>query len=346
MIVKYNMFNESIRQYLKPKSEEEIERHIKSLNISVLNRFYMALKYGVFNIIKDIINNNPNIISTNNNIAIRTASEYGYYDIVKYLLYEIDKRKGNYDAIFKVDNVFTMSSIDKAYNNKHYNIVELLLKHPKCKDYLSDKIINIYKEHIEDYKKQKEYLKQLGLKNESIKHLLKPKNEDDIINSLEKLKPNEKIRTIFKYGLRHLISDDELKELLNNTNDGEILDIIIDNNLLNLVNNDTIGKLLNKHKSPLDILIKYPDLLEYLEDDYFLKDQLSYYNIEILISILYQYPHIKSLFSNKEIEEIEHMFKDYVYNYTDVNDMLAYIDEYDLLKFFTEKEIRELEKEL
>lgn len=57
---------------------------------------------------------------TNNNYAITRASEYGHYDVVKLLL--------------KVPNINPILSLEKAFQNKHFEITKILFTHPKILD--------------------------------------------------------------------------------------------------------------------------------------------------------------------------------------------------------------------
>jgi len=307
-------------------------------------------KHGLLWLVKQAIDEGANPVYEGN-IPIRRASKFGYYDIVKLLLNEADKKE-RLEGIYKSIKTLGggkdgLSAIEFAFYNYHIDIVELFLEHPKCEEYLNDDMIKKYKDNIEYYKKHKKYLinNKFDVYNESIRHLLKPKSEDDIIDKLDKLTSFKKLDTIFKYDLRHLTNDDELKQLLDDTNNPDVLNIILNNNLEHLVDNDKIKLLLNNHRSPLDLTIDHPRLSDLIEDDYFLKDQLYSLYTEDLVKYLFKYPHLKDLFNDKEMKEIEDKFKNDIFNVGDTRDILDAINRHDLLGFFSDDEINQLEIE-
>lgn len=91
----YQNHNESIRDFLKPKTKEEIEDGLKDL--SVRKKLYLGCEYGRLDLVKHAVEQgfvgvvgyepvfgiDPSI---NNNYAIELASNNGHYDIVNYLL--------------------------------------------------------------------------------------------------------------------------------------------------------------------------------------------------------------------------------------------------------------------
>ncbi len=118
MITKFDTYNESVRDLMKPKSKEEILNKLgdlppnellnKSININYLYGVKLALKKGV----------NP---SREDNYAIRSASYHGYTEIVKLLLQDerVDPSAHNNYAI------------RLASNNGHTEVVKLLLQNKR-----------------------------------------------------------------------------------------------------------------------------------------------------------------------------------------------------------------------
>lgn len=51
---------------------------------------------------------------------------------------------------------------------------------------------------------------------------------------------------------------------------------------------------------------------------------------------------LKDVFSKQQMEDIKMTFKNYVLNLSDKDDILGFIDNYDVLNFFTESEIDDI----
>jgi len=225
-----NFINEGLKDFLKPKSQENIEKSLQNSNLSNEQKFINGCKYGFIWLVQDILNKgvDPSIY---NNIGILLACENGYIDIVKLLLQ--DKRVNPTDRVlplvkfaafldYTIEDITTSHNedeekdilytdcIDKSYENGHYDIVKLLLNDERVKNSLNDY-------------KLKLYTKVSKKINESIKDYLKPKSEEDILKSINNLTPNQKLLHGLKY---------DMIELINQSID-EGADVTInDNNLL------------------------------------------------------------------------------------------------------------------
>ena len=192
-----NFINEGLKNFLKPKSQENIEKSLQNSNLSNEQKFINGCKYGFIWLVQDILNKgvDPSIY---NNIGILLACENGHIDIVKLLLQ--DKRVNPTDRVlplvkfaafldYTIEDITTSHNedeekdilytdcIDKSYENGHYDIVKLLLNDERVKNSLNDY-------------KLKLYTKVSKKINESIKDYLKPKSEEKIINDTKNLNPD------------------------------------------------------------------------------------------------------------------------------------------------------------
>ena len=127
-----------------------------------------------------------------NNLPIAYAAENGHLDAVKVLMNDkrVDPSDHNNDAI------------KYALRNNHLTVVKELLKDKRVVDKLEPD--DRYKIRIELEHGYKSLFKDIERKmksNESIKHLLKPKSEGDILKTVEKLSPQEKLQHACEYGI-------------------------------------------------------------------------------------------------------------------------------------------------
>ncbi len=188
MIKSFNEFiNESVRDLMKPKSEEEIIFKLKSLTQKQKNnKLIETSNDGLLNIVKYLVENGADVNAFDNLIftPLMYASYRGHLDIVKYLVengadvnavdysnqtilmracspghLDIVKYLIEKGADINVKDKKGRSALDKALENKHYNIVK--------------------------------YFKNLGV-NESVRDLMKPKTEEEIKKVFKKLSKKEK----------------------------------------------------------------------------------------------------------------------------------------------------------
>lgn len=124
----YNMkhiksFNESIKGVLKPKSEQEIDKN--SENLKPNDKLLYGCQYNSLFLVQKSLNDgaDPSCLS---NLPIITASGYGSYDVVEFLL--MDERVDPTDR----DNY----AIKTAYQYKYKDIVRLLLNDQRVKNTL------------------------------------------------------------------------------------------------------------------------------------------------------------------------------------------------------------------
>ena len=166
VLLKYDGFvNESVRDLMKPKSEEDVWDSVKDLEptpmlIKSANNGYMkgvvtALENGAdlnfdrgaalmgatgsgnLKIVKYLINKDIDTTERGKGAYLMPACIGGYIDIVKYLI-SIGLLKG-------ISYVRFYELLDMARNNKHKDIVGLLIKQYKSDQESLDK----HKEYIE-----------------------------------------------------------------------------------------------------------------------------------------------------------------------------------------------------
>lgn len=106
-------YNESIKDYLKPKSEEDILTSMQKLNPKQL--LIKSAKYGILKGVKMAIERGAN---ANDGRPIGSASLNGYFDIVKYLV----ENGANIHYDFEY-------SLACASHNGHLDIVKYLVEH-------------------------------------------------------------------------------------------------------------------------------------------------------------------------------------------------------------------------
>jgi len=248
MIIKFQQYNESVRDLMKGKSDEEISKEIgdlnpndllkKSLDNNYLNGIKLALEkgadpsynnnyaiknasiYGHIDIVKILLQDSRVDPSADNNYAIRYASKYEYIDIVKILLQDsrVDPSDNhNYAIRYASDNGYfeivklllqdkrvdpsddDNFAIKSASYNEHLEVVKLLLKDERVREKLTD-------EEIDFYKNKRNKL------NESIRDLMKPKSDEEIISSLKKLPQKENNNNLLNVSSRG--NNSKLIELL------------------------------------------------------------------------------------------------------------------------------------
>ena len=158
--------NESIRDFLKPKSEQDI---LKSLeNLSDEQKFKKSCRYGIISVVKNMISNGLDP-SCWDNYGIRIASNNGHLDVVKVLLKDERVDPSEYDNI----------AIRFTSENGHLDVVKELLKDKRVdpSDFNNDAI------------KMSSENNHLGV----IKELLKDKrvlnklSEDDLIKYIKQV---------------------------------------------------------------------------------------------------------------------------------------------------------------
>lgn len=162
--------NESIRDFLKPKSEEDIEKELEKL--SPTEKLFKGCKYNLVWLVKQALDSDLELSKGRNDDdsrlhdAIDAVCMNGNIDILKLFL-----KDNRFDPTHH-DN----SPIFIAFADGNKEIVKILLNDDRVKKLLPKDELYKYTKYIE------------GL-DESVKDYLKPKSEEEIIKSLEKTEP-------------------------------------------------------------------------------------------------------------------------------------------------------------
>jgi len=232
-------YNESIRHLLKPKNDEEINKKLDNLNpqqklekgceYDQLWLVKMALKEGAdpsdnynypitisvvndsIDVVKFLLKDNRVDPSDGNDMCIRHATTYSNIDMVKELLKHPKVNPFHSTKVEFVENVIK-SAFQIAVEDNDIELIQLFLNDYRAKKYLSE---DFYNKNIKYYFN----------KNESIRHLLKGKDLNDVLKNNE-IKPLNKIASGCQYGILSLVKDTiEDKEF--NINDLNGFDFII-----------------------------------------------------------------------------------------------------------------------
>jgi ankyrin repeat protein len=110
MITKYQLYNESIRDKMIPKSEEEIRKSLEYLGRG--DKFLKACSSGILWLVKELVEGGIDV-NRAGSYALKLAITNNQYEIVEYLI-----NNGSY-----VHDRF----IDEAKDRKYHKIVDLLL---------------------------------------------------------------------------------------------------------------------------------------------------------------------------------------------------------------------------
>ena len=237
MISKFNKFNESVKDHLKPKSEEEIEKGLgkltpyellilgitedyfegvqKALDLGVeldrnLGRGFPLIKaVECFNLeaLKFLLDNGADV----NVFGGKALSRSCHTDKI-----EITRTLLEYGADPNLDGC---SPLSWAIQLRNINLVKLLIEY-KAKVtsgivmyaeemYAGEEIIHLLKQHSIHGR----FKKFLGF-NESVRDLMKPKDEEEIIKSTENMTPIRKVIKGIEFDYPWLVKqgiDDALK---------------------------------------------------------------------------------------------------------------------------------------
>lgn len=319
----YIFYNESVRDFLKPKSKEEVIKQLGGRENVVFKPTNKYLEQSVF--IGKYETSYKNLVK----IFGKPNGEGDNYKISTEWVLEDDK--GNIVSIsdYKMTNLYDSSypSVYKFRNELSYDW-------------------NIFSDNKEILKDLKTYIyiKELSL-NESIKNFLKPKSENDVKTILNNLLNNEygaedTLSKIYDYDLKYLYSNDELKEIINKLSISDQLYYILEYELVYLYNEDEITELINKDDT-IDLKINYIlDNFIDLYSDKKLKNIIlsSNQNIDTILDIIHIY-YKWDIFSKNDIKKL-------ISKITDDYDRLHNIFEYNLQHNYTKTEILQMYNKL
>ncbi|MFA5586563.1 MAG: hypothetical protein WDA02_08475 [Saccharofermentanales bacterium] len=188
----------------------------------------------------------------------------------------------------------------------------------------------------------KTYMKQNNFCNESIKHLLKPKSEEQINKSMEnflKLPELDKVTYFLEYNLFELLGKEKAKELINTINPEGRLEVIVELELDDGVFSDEEIKEIVKMGDYLDqISWIYTFDLERLFDKEYIKKLIYKNNInvdQVLDTILIRFSdELDSTFNDNDIKRI--------ISNEDNEEQLRLINKYELEDIYNENEIKDI----
>lgn len=165
-------YNESIRDYLKPKSEQDIIKSINNLHMGKRKIRYI-IEYDMINSI--------DIEEFKKNFFYLDTEEW-----VEYL------------SLPRVRNIFTnneISSIKNSLTDLYYELYDYHSRNYWIEELKNTELFT--DDEIERFKNYKQ--------NESIKNVLKPKSKDKIDDIANKLSPTDKILKGCEYGVLWLV---------------------------------------------------------------------------------------------------------------------------------------------
>ena len=195
-ITKFDDFvNEGVKDYLKPKSDEDLNKSLEKLTPE--QKFFKGCEHGILSWVKDTIKDGVNpTCSENSGIVI--ASEEGHIDIVKYLLKneKVDPSDQNNNAIFF------------AIDYDRYDVVKLLLSDERVKNEL---IKNNELKYVEEYfeKVRKSKTVQDILENSKDNFNIKKFESFIMEKKDDKL---QKVMSVEKIAKKHNFDEKELKK--------------------------------------------------------------------------------------------------------------------------------------
>jgi len=272
LLDKYNKTNESIRHLLKSKNEKDIEKSIEKLTPE--QKLYTGCDYGILSLVKDAIENDKVILNGMDHV-IYITSIHNHIDVVEYLLKNT-----------KVDpTIYNNASIENAYIENNYEMVKLLLNDDRVRNSLPKFKVNDYETFLDTFNKS----------NESIKHLLKPKSEEDIIKLIKGLTDKDKFILSCEYDIDWLFD-----ELVNSEK------LTIDDYLDGLY-----YSIKRENLNVIDKIFNIKGFLQIIDED--IAKYLIYKSIgksALVVNYLIKNPYITEYFTQEELNE----FDDYVKN--------------------------------
>lgn len=320
-------YNESIKHFLKPKSEEEILNNFKGMDY--MTSLKNASEYGVLSIVKKIVEK-ENLKPDDNILLISLSISvfYEHLDIIKYLVNEVGVNPF-INTTIRDPYTFEVykSAFETAVNCNYYYMINMFLDDPRVNDYILPERIKYYRILSNDT-------------NESIRHVLKPKNQEEIEQawkSLDNMTNSQKLFYIFENGIDRVIPVDKLKELMNKCEPKQQIECIYDYNRKDIFTEDEIKIILSKASEFDQIsLIDTFGLRGVLVNDEYIK-QLVYKSSEIpyeqLDTIYYRFTdELYGIFKKEDIRYIISKCKN-------DQEKIECIGEYSLDKYFTYQEI-------
>jgi ankyrin repeat protein len=268
MHTNFNSYNESMKDKLKGKSEEDIYNSIDKL--SSQDKLEKACQYGIMSLVKQTLDDGADP-SDNYNTPIIFASVHGHSEIVKKLLRDervdpsdvndwairYSSENGHLDVVKELmkdkrvnpsDN--NNQAIYRASENGHLDVVKELLKDERVVDNLDSSLLKKYKEQIEQI-------------DESLKDKLKGKTDDEVSGLLDNLLSQDQLEIS--------IENNYLNGVIKAINNGAIID------------NDILSKaVMSDNINIVDFLYKKGNADIHTNSDFLLRWCASHGNLDML----------------------------------------------------------------
>jgi len=186
---------------------------------------------------------------------------------------------------------------------------------------------------------------KINYMKESIRHLLKPKSEEEILDKIKDVPPHLSIHTILKNDLYNIMNKSDIIDIINKSDEPETLELIFKYNLQNEIKDEKIKELIDNSNGEyiFRLGVEFNDIIKYIKGNTkIIDDFLLEVDMHDFLSIISLNLKLKDVFSKQQMEDIEMTFKDYVLDLSDKYDILDFIDNYDVLNFFTESEINDI----
>ena len=159
--------NESVRDMMTPKPEEDVRKLL--MNASDSQKLLMSIQFGYFDMFLEVYN------------GCRKSIEED--DVTKQMIFMKACSYGNYEVVkFMIDEGIDITYLNNkglryAVKGEHWDVVSLL--------------------------------RQNGIKlsNESVRDMMTPRSEEEVIRALKKLSPNDKLRKSCELGIVDGVKD-------------------------------------------------------------------------------------------------------------------------------------------
>jgi len=170
MIIKFDIYNESVRDLMKPKSEEDIKLSFR------------------------------NLTQKEKDDKLLGASETAYLNVIKYLL--------KFGADINVKDMFGWTPLMYAVNSSDLETVKYLVEYGADIDIKNNNGFNALMLALDaDYLDVANYLDLKSKKiDESVRDLMKPKSEEDILSNIVNLTQEEKDENIVNASLYNYLN--------------------------------------------------------------------------------------------------------------------------------------------
>ena len=230
----YNLFTESIRDLMTPKSKEDIDKSIKKTlgKLKPNNLLIKSIEFDYLEGVKTALEKGADVHFTND-WALGIASRTNKVEIVKVLLdaganinaanflSEVSQR-GHTQMVKllldrgKFNDLTIISALSNAIFYGHTEIVKLILATKPNLNKFPTIINNSLKRATKErYDEIVNMIKEYENTNESVRDLMTPKSKEDIKNELSKISPHKLLGELSEMGIKltDVYTEEEILEL-------------------------------------------------------------------------------------------------------------------------------------